>query len=150
MLSAKLVRLIEAHWEELARRLVREIRRNPETATLALRPEIELREWCQEILENLGSLLLLSKEEDIRRKFQEMGRARFEESVPLHEAVFRMQTLRSELMGFIREQGYPVSALHLYAEKELEQRITGFFDAMVYGLVRGYENAMRRALRLAG
>ena len=150
MLSTRLVRLIEAKWEELARRLVRAIRGNPETATLALRPEIELREWCQEILENLGSLLALSKEEDIRRRFREMGRARFEESVPLHEAVLRIQMLRNELMSFIHEQGYPVSALHLYAEKELEQRITGFFDATVYGLVRGYEDAMRRAVRLAG
>src|SRR5262245_36432780 len=129
MLSTKLVHLIENHWEEIASRVIRALRSNPDTPTLAARSDLDLREWCREILENLGSRLAISREEDVRRRFQALGRSRFEESVPLHEAVLRLHILRDRIVSFIHEQGLPMSALNLYAEEELEQRITRFFEA---------------------
>ena len=47
MLSIRLVQLIETHWEEIATRLIREIKKHPETGALAARPESELRAWCR-------------------------------------------------------------------------------------------------------
>src|SRR5690242_5018700 len=149
MLSTKLVQLIENNWEEIAVRVIAAIRKNPDTSTLASRPELELREWCQQILENLGSLLVITKESEIRRRYQVMGQSRFEESIPLHEAVLRFQILHEKMIGFIHEQGFPMTALQLYAEEELELRISRYFDAMVYGVVKGYEDALRRSARLA-
>ena len=151
MLSTKLVHLIERNWEEIATRLIASIRANAETPYLAARPDIELREWCRDILENLGSLLVSTRTQDIKQRFEAIGRRRFEESIPLHEAVLRFQLLHEKIVGFIHEQGFAMTALHLYAEEELEMRICTFFDAMVYGLVRGYEEAMRNATsRAAG
>jgi hypothetical protein len=37
----------------------------------------------------------------------------------------------------------------VYAQEELEQRVGQFFDALVYHVVRGYENASGRAYRVA-
>ena len=149
MLSTKLVQLIEKHWEEIAARLIREVRRNPDTPNLASRSDAELREWCQAILEHLGQLLVLKKDDEIRRRFETFGRKRFEESVPLHEAVMRLHLLQDKIVGFVHEQGFPMTALQLYAEEELEQRMTRFFHACVYHVVRGYEAAKLLEQRVA-
>lgn len=149
MLSIRLVQIIETHWEEIAERLIREVKKHPETRSLAARPESELRAWCREILENLGYLLAARRETEVERRFRLLGRMRFEENVPLHEAVMRLQLLKSEILGFVHEQGFAATALELYREEELQQRIGQFFDASVYQVVRGYEDALRVASRVA-
>jgi hypothetical protein len=149
MLSTRLVQLIEGHSDEICKRLVNAIRSRPDMVSLAARPEGEIREWCGEILNNLGFLLSARKDEEVERRFQVLGRARFEEKIPLHEAVLRFHILKDKIIGFIHEQGFPMSAIQLYAEEELEQRIGRFFDACVYNVVRGYEDAIRVARRVA-
>lgn len=149
MLSTKLVQLIESHWEELATRLLSVIRQDPEMANLAKRPEIEVREWCQDILKNLGKLLTAKKEEEIQRRFQILGRMRFQENIPMHEAVRRLHILKDTIIGFVHEQGFTMTAMQLYAEEELELRMGRFFDDVVYHVVRGYEQAMKVEKRLA-
>jgi hypothetical protein len=149
LLSTKLVQLIEEHWEEIATRLIREVRRNGEMKNLAACPDSELREWCRGILQNLGQLLVIKKEEEIRRRFEASGRNRFEENIPLHEAVLRLHLLQDKIVAFVHEQGFPMTALQLYAEEELEQRMTRFFHACVYHVVRGYEAAMLLEHRVA-
>lgn len=141
LLSTKLVQLIEEHWEEISTRLIREVRKNSNMRNMAARPDAELREWCQGILEHLGQLLISKKEDEIGRRFEYSGRKRFEENIPLHEAVLRLHLLQDKIVAFVHEQGFPMTALQLYAEEELEQRMTRFFHAGVYHVVRGYEAA---------
>ncbi len=149
MLSTRLVQLIEDNWEEIAGRLIREIQNHPDMQNFASRPVVEIREWCREILENLGYLLTARKDEEVQRRFQVLGRTRFEENIPLHEAVLRLFLLKEKIVEFVHEQGFDMTALQLYAEEELEQRVGRFFDESVYHIVRGYEGAMRRATRMA-
>jgi hypothetical protein len=149
LLSTKLVQLIEDHWEEISARLIRQVRKNRELRNLAVRPDAELREWCQGILENLGQLLVIKNEDEIGRRFAALGRKRFEENIPLHEAVLRLHLLHDEIVAFVHEQGFPMTALQLYAEEELEQRMTRFFQACVYHVVRGYEAATTLERRVA-
>lgn len=149
MLSTKLVQLIEGNWEQIARRLVGAVRQHPDMQNLSQRPDQELREWCRNILQNLGQSLATPKEEEIRQRFQVLGRMRFEEKIPLHEAVLRLHVLKDKIIGFVHEQGFTMTAMELYAEEELELRMGRFFDGLVYHVVRGYEDALRRAQRLA-
>lgn len=149
MLSTRLVQLIEGHWDEIAQRLIVAVRNHPDMEQLSKRPEIELREWCREIVENLGDLLTAKQHEEVHRRYRVMGKSRFEENIPLHEAVLRFQLLKDKIVGFVHEQGFPMNAMQLYAEEELELRMGRFFDACVYQVVCGYEHALRRAARLA-
>lgn len=149
MLSIRLVELIESNWEEIARRLIRALKDNPHIKELSRQPDLELREWCQEILQNLGYLLLAKQDEEISRRFEVLGKIRFEEKVPLHEAVLRIQLLKNEIINFIHEQGFQMSAVQIYAEEELEQRIGRLFDAAVFHVVCGYEAGFRTAQKLA-
>lgn len=145
MLSSKLVQLIESNWEDIAARLISGVRNNPDLPNLAVKSDAEMRYWCRIILEDLDYLLSASKKDELNRRFEVLGRMRFEENVPLHEAVLRFHILKEKIIGFVHEQGFPMSAMHLYAEEELELRIGRFFDDCVYHLVRGYEAAMRVA-----
>jgi hypothetical protein len=148
MLSSRLVQLIEDHWETIANRTIAEVRKSPDLTNLARKTDAEMREWARGILEDLDYLLSVSKEQEVKRRFEVLGRMRFEENIPLHEAVLRFHILKNKIIGFVHEQGFPMSAMHLYAEEELELRIGRFFDDCVYHVVRGYEAAMRVA-RLA-
>ena len=149
MLSGKLVHLIEEHWEEIADSVVNNIRRHPDLPELAKRPPAELKHWCQEILTNLGPWLSSPQSQELQRRYEVMGRVRFEESIPLHEAVLRFFLLKEKIVDFVHQQGYAPTSMQLYAEEELERRVGRFFDAMVYNIVRGYEHAMRFASRVA-
>jgi hypothetical protein len=149
MLSTKLVQLIERNWEEIAARLIQAVRKHPDMQHLAQRPDSELRDWCRELVADLGYRLSTSKDEEVKRRFQILGRMRFEEDVPLHEAVLRLHVLKDTIIAFLHERGFPMTALDLYGKEELELRMGRFFDAMTYHIVRGYEDAQRVAARVA-
>ncbi|MBZ5726547.1 MAG: hypothetical protein LAP87_16295 [Acidobacteriia bacterium] len=149
MISTKLVQVIEDHWEEMAARLMREVRKHPEMPNLSQQSDAEFREWCRSVLKDLAYSLSAPKGEEIERRFQVLGGMRFEENIPLHEAVLRLHILKDKIIGFVHEQGFPMTAMNLYAEEELELRIGRFFDACVYHVVRGYEGALSRAQRMA-
>src|SRR5689334_25180067 len=142
LLSGRLVRLIQDHSQGVANDLTERIGAHPELPVLAKRPIQELHNWCAEQIGYLNSSLL-AKGEEIRGRYQSFGRARFEESIPLHEAVLRFFLLKDTVIEFVHTQGLPMSAVDLYAQEELEQRICRFLDAAVYHVVCGYEQAMR-------
>ena len=150
MLSTRLVSLIESHSAEIASRLVAAVKNHPEMNQLRSRPKEEIRDWCLDILQNIGYLLAARKDEEVRRRFEVLGRMRFQQDIPLAEAVLRFFLLKEKILEFIREQGYAMDALQIYAEEELEQRLGRLIDASVYHIVVGYENARVRTARLAG
>lgn len=149
MLSGKLVQTIENHWQDIAARLVYKIRRHPELPELAKQPEAEIRDWCEAILSNLSGWLVSGREEEARRQYEASGRARFNEEIPLHEAVLRLQMLKDAVIDFVHEEWIPVNSVQLYAEEELERRVSRFFDELVYYVVYGYEKARNLSARHA-
>ncbi|HLK46482.1 MAG TPA: hypothetical protein VKT49_00025 [Bryobacteraceae bacterium] len=146
MLSGKLIRLIETHQQEITDRLIRDMSRHPELTHLRQFPEAELRERSRSLLENLGYWLAQGNEEEIARKWEAIGRARFDEDVPLQESVHALFLIKEKMIDYIGEQGFPPDTLELYAEEELERRVGRFFDLLVLRLIRGYEGALRTAL----
>ena len=85
----------------------------------------------------------------MRKRQEAVGRLRFEQSVPLHEAVHGLCLIKNTIIEFVEEQGIPRDTIGLYAEEELEHRLGKFFDQLIIHLVRGYESAWRRAARAA-
>ncbi len=146
MLSGKLVHLIETNSDQILTRLIHQIHHDAGFRHIGKLPDAELREWGQHILENLGDWLAAGKEEELRNRYEKVGRTRFEESVPLHEAVHGLLILKNKMIDFVQEQAMAKTTVQLYAEEELEHRVDRFFDILVCSLVRGYENALRRAV----
>lgn len=145
MLSPKLLRLIETHEEKISTRVIGDIRRNPGLAHLAGLPEAELRERSREILQNLGRWLQFGSEAKIEREYEEIGKIRFEESVPLYQSIHGLCLIKDAMVDFIHEQGIDRDCMALYAEEELERRVGRFFDLLTVHLAHGYEIAWRHA-----
>jgi hypothetical protein len=110
--------------------------------------EAELRERGDVIVENLGSWLA-SERHEIVKKQEEIGRLRFQQSIPLHEVVAGLLLVKRKMLDYLEDQGIPRDSLNLYAEEELEKRIGGFFDTLVVHTVRGYEAAWHHAMELS-
>lgn len=145
MLSGRLIHLIETHSDSIIDRVIHQIRNDPEIPQIGRLPEAELRQWGRLFLEKLGEWLAGGKDEELGRRYEVIGRIRFEEAIPLHESVHALFLLKGKMIQFVQDQAEARTAMQLYAEEELEHRVDRFFDIMVCHLVRGYESALRRA-----
>ena len=148
MLSGKLIHLIEVHHREIGDHILREIARDPELIHLSRLSEAELRERGQIIIENLSSWLA-SERHEIVKKQEDIGKLRFQQSIPLHEVVKGLLLVKRKMLDYLEEHGIPKDSLNLYAEEEFERRIGGFFDTLVVHTVRGYEAAWHHAMELS-
>ncbi len=145
MLSSKLIQLIEDHWEQITAAAIQQIRADPDLPHMRELMVSELRGWHSVILRALRSWNSAQKDGELAEQYEELGRRRFEEGVPLHETIRSLHILKHRMVDFVRNQGFGRTSLELYAEEELEHRIGLFFDCLIYYVVRGYENAVRSA-----
>jgi hypothetical protein len=129
--------------------VIREIRRHPDLADLCKLSDAELRERSQQILKHLGYWISAGHEAEIEPSYELLGKARFEESIPLHEPVRALAIIKNKMMDFVHYQGIARTAVDLYAEEELECRVGRFFDELTIHMVRGYETAWHRAAHAA-
>lgn len=151
MLSSKLIRLIEDHRNQLADAAVRRIRRDSELSHMGRLAESELCDWSLGILMVLETSRAGATREELSARHRGVGRRRFEEDIPLHEAIRCLQILKGTIIDFVRSEGLAQTALELYAEGELEREVGSLFDRLLYSLAYGYEEARRAAtLRAAG
>src|SRR5579864_5131997 len=147
MLSARLIRLIEAHQEQISTRVLHDIRHHPDLSHMRNLQDSELRERGRQILAHLGTWL--AEDDELAREYEHLGDTRYEESIPLHESVRALYIIKNKMIDFVKEQGVKRDSMELYAEEELERRVDRFFDELVIHLVRGYEGAWRRAAHAA-
>jgi hypothetical protein len=142
MLSARLIEIVTTHRREIADRVVRRMRRASGALELGRLPEADLRERVEDIITSLPSWLAVPGQETAGR-YEQLGRRRFEEGVPLHELVYALQSIKANIISYVRDQGLARGALELYAEEEFEHGVGRVFDRIVYLVVRGYERALR-------
>jgi len=145
MLSGRLVHLIESHWEEIISRVIAQSRREVQITETRALVESELREWGGILLENLSHWLSKGSEKEISDRYEEIGRLRFEEGVPLHISVHLLCILREKMIDFVDEHIFSKSSLELYEEQELQRRLGRFFDLLTIHLLHGYEGALRKS-----
>jgi len=139
MVSFTLMQLLEDHWEELSASGLRQIHADAALKHLKALPEGELLRRARETLKCFGDWL--AGNDNLAQKYEEIGRSRFEQGIPLHEVVRAQQLIKRKMINFLREQGAD-SALKIFAEEELEFSIDRFFDEVTYQTVRGYEAAL--------
>ena len=150
MLSSKLIQLVEDHWEQITRRVIGEIRRDPELAHLGQLPDSELIEWSGNIIRNLDLWLVSGRTKEIGDTYESLGRRRYQENVPLRELVRGTQTLKVVMVDFVRSQGLHQTAVDIYAEEELDYLVGRFFDMVLYHGVKGYEQELRKERAQSG
>src|SRR5690348_16717463 len=116
MLSGKLVHLIESHWDQIASRVIDQVRREPQMPHVRGLAESELREMGEVLLQNLGHWLSAGNEEDLAQKYEQFGKLRCQQNVPLHESVRGLYIIREKMLDFVEDQLTLKNTLELYAE----------------------------------
>jgi len=149
MVSTKLVRLIEDHWDSIARSSVRRIRACADLPHLQHMPESEVHQAAQRTLHNLGYWLTNNPEKEIAARYQEIGRQRFRGGMPLHEAVRSLQLMKESVLDYVREQVFIGSGVEILAQQELDRVLGHFYDLLTFHLVKGYEAALRHEHTMA-
>ena len=143
MFSGKLVDTVVKHSDDIMRLVIKRIREDDDLKCVGSLSDSELLERGRHILGRLETWLNPSKRELLGRDYEELGKRRFEQSVPLHESVRALLLIRSTAIEFVFEQGFDQNSLEIHAERELEHWLASFFDVLVYHLVKGYEAAFR-------
>ena len=139
MLSARLVKVIEEHAEELTRGVLKDLANNDRTPAFHRLPPEELHRRVYDVYHNLGRWLSAKTEEQLEATYGGLGRARCAEGVPLSEVVYALVLIKEHLREYIRAVGLVDTAVELYLEEELHLSIGSFFDRALYHTVKGYE-----------
>jgi hypothetical protein len=139
MLSARLVRRIEEHAEELTAEVLADLSTNARTHSYHTLSRDELHRRVYDVYRHLGRWLGEETDATIERTYQELGVRRCREHVPLHEVIYALILSKYHLRDYIRSSGIVDSAVDLYQEEELHIRLGRFFDKAIYFAVKGYE-----------
>lgn len=139
MLSVRLVRMIEEHAEELTGGVLNDLQSNPRTAAYHKLSREELHRRAYEVYRNLGRWLGQKTDETIEASYNDLGKKRCAEGVPVSEVVYALILTKYHLRDYIRSAGLVDSAVELYQEQELHRLVGNFFDKAIYYTVKGYE-----------
>ena len=161
MLGARLLTLIQSHAGPLTLETLQDITTNDRTPSFRRlrRPELEMRVAL--LFNNLAKWIGDPDEDAVRREYEEMGRTRFREGVPLSELIFAIMLTKRHLRRYIREHGLVDFAgdrvapdellpLELHSIQELNYQIGEFFDRALFHLARGFESEAGDRVRLPG
>ena len=150
MLGTRLLLLIQAHSGAITHDVVQDLRTNERTlAFRSLNPaDVEMR--VAALFYNLGKWIGDPDEQAVRTEYEDMGRARFRDGVPVSELLYALVIAKRHLRRYIREHGLVDFAgdrivpeellpLELHTIQELNYQVGEFFDRAVYYLARGHE-----------
>jgi len=150
MLGARLLQLIQAHAGSLTNEVMMDLRTNERTPSFRRLSPANLESRIGALYSNLGRWIGDADENAVRVEYEDMGRRRFRESVPVSEIVYVLLITKQHLRRYIRDHGLVDFAgdrmmpdellpLELHSIQELNYQVGEFFDRALYHLARGYE-----------
>jgi len=156
MLLARLIWLIENHADSLTRSTLDDLQTNPRTRSFHAIARDEMQTRIYSLYRNLGHWIGTRDESRIEAEYLDLGRRRKADGMPLSELVYAIILYKKHLREFIQdntvleaasdrpEHGELLPVL-LYEIQELNYMVGHFFDAALYHMARGYEQAAAAA-----
>jgi hypothetical protein len=141
MIALRLIRLIEAHCDEIAHDLAKRIHTSSRTSGMRKVSEAELVSSWQELLQHLSEWLMTKTEADVEKRYREIGARRAGQLVPLANSCWAVTMTKEYLWDFLQKQGFLRNPIELYGEMELLSLLDQFFDRAVCFMAEGYEQA---------
>ena len=152
MLGARLLQLIHSHAGTLSREVVDDLMTNQRTTTFRRLNQADVETRVSAVFYGLSKWLDDADHDAVRDEYEEMGRTRFRQGVPVSELVYALIITKSHLRRYIREHGVVDFAgdrvappellpLELHSIQDFNYRVGEFFDRALYHLARGYEAA---------
>lgn len=152
MLTSRLIHLIGTHADSLAREATEDILTNERTHSVRRVPRGELEQRIAQVYHSLGSWIGEPSQAAVQKEYEEWGRTRLRQGIPLSEIVYCVILIKTHLRRFIREHGLiafsddrvtpdELVPVELYGIQELNYMVGEFFDRALYHMARGYEAA---------
>ena len=142
LLAYRLVRLIEAHSDQLARNLLENVKDSDKTnAYITHVPQEELRSRVSEVYKNLGEWLMGKTEADVQHRYEEIGARRAAQGVPLTQLISALVLTKDTLWEYLLREAVVERPVEVFGELELLQLLDQFFDRAIYYAAVGYEHA---------
>jgi hypothetical protein len=139
MLSDRLIKIIESHAEELTRGAVRKLQSSPHTRSYHGLSQEELHHRVFEVYHDLGRWLLKNTDQAIQAWYDELGKQRFKEGIPLAEVLWALVLTKDHLRECIGNSMSADSALELHREQEIYRLVGRFFDRAVCYATEAYQ-----------
>lgn len=92
-------------------------------------------------MNNLGEWLLYKREDEIERRYRDIGARRASQNVSLSDYCWAIVLTKEHLWDFLQRQGMLRGPLEIYGELELLRLMEQFFDRAVCYATEGYERA---------
>jgi hypothetical protein len=145
LLAYRLVRLIEAHCDQLAGALLERVQSSEKTTAYVTQvPPQELRARAREVYQNLGEWLLGKTEAEVESRYQQIGARRAAQGVPLTQLISSLVLTKDTLWEFLLKEAGVGRPVEVFGELELLQLLDQFFDRAIYYAALGYEGAATR------
>ncbi len=140
LLAYRLVRLIETHADKLAETALQRVEADLKTRDYQARvPGEDFRAAVGEIYTHLGEWLMGKSEEEIARRYTEIGRRRAEQGVLLSELNWAIVLTRENLLEYLQAVDTPERPAEVFGELKMLQLLHSFFDCAIYYAAVGYE-----------
>jgi hypothetical protein len=139
MIALRLVRLIESHADDLSDSLIEKLFNSPRAADMRKVPTAELRARIHEVLRHLSEWLLTKTDDEIERRYIEVGRQRAQQGVSLTDFCWTMVITKEHLWDFLQAQAFLRNPVEIYGEMELLRFMGQFFDRALYYAAEGFE-----------
>ncbi len=143
MLALRLVRLIEAHADQLSRELIHRLEHDSRCSDLRKVGEEELIHRSYEIYRHLSDWLLHKTEHELEKAYTELGIRRATQDVAFSHVLYAILGTKEQLWKFLQNEGVVTNPVELFGEMELFRLLDQFFDKALYYLATGYEHAGR-------
>lgn len=141
LLAYRLVKIIEAHSDGLARHLVQRYRKCNKCTAYASVPEAELMQKVYEVYRHLGEWLMGKTEADVERRYLEIGAQRAGQGVPASQVVWMICLVRENLWEYLQKHAELERPAEIFGELELLEMLDQFFNTAIYYAALGHERA---------
>lgn len=143
MIAARLLQRIETNWEAIAKTVIASRNQDPALPTYRTLTDQEIRDRVRDLTTNLGRWLYTKDDASIALHYENLGKTRYAQAVPLHEVILKLISIKRAIRTYASEQNYNLSPVDIYDELELLRAMAGYFDFVIYRVTKGYEGAMR-------
>lgn len=140
LLSDRLVELVEAHSDHIARVWLKDVQTNRSTPTYHHFDQELLYHRVFLVISHFSDWLSGSyRGQDIITYYMHLGRTRKREGFGLSEIISALSLTKKHIWEFALSQGMWNRTIDIYTIMELERRISLFFDRATYHVAKGYE-----------
>ena len=144
----RLVECIQNSGEDIVRQWIEHLKSDPATVTFA---ESDLKRFeirALELLEHLGEWINYDKDKtDVGRRYAQEGIGLFKMGIPLCEGIRGLILLKRAIWLFAMYEMPLDTVIELNQLRELNDRMSLFFDRAEYYFIRGFMEEMSRKMQ---